>query len=80
MLSELITDPSSAIPEITREEIQRRLRDSSLVLVDVLPRGAYAAGHIPGALSLPLGEITARAREALPNHAAEIAIYCAKFT
>jgi rhodanese-related sulfurtransferase len=75
MLPESIADP-----EITREEIRQRLRDSSLVLVDVLPHDTYAAGHIPGALSLPLDEIPARAREVLPNSTAEITVYCAKFT
>lgn len=71
---------SPHIPEISREELRRRLYDSSLILVDVLPNDAYAAGHIPGALSLPLAEIPTRAREVLPNRAAEIAVYCAKFT
>ncbi len=66
--------------EISREEIQQRLDDPSLILVDVLPRDAYATGHIPGALSLPLAEIPARAHEVLPDHTAEIAVYCTKFT
>jgi len=68
------------IPEISREEMRRRLHDPSLILVDVLPHDTYAAGHIPGALSLPLVEIPTHAGEVLPNRAAEIAVYCAKFT
>jgi len=81
MSSELsASSQSSAIPEISREEIQQRLQDPTLVLVDVLPRETYAAGHIPGALSLPVAEIPVRAREVLPDRAAEIAVYCAKFT
>ncbi len=81
MSSELIgSSQSSNIPEISREEIRQRLHDPALILVDVLPNDAYAAGHIPSALSLPLAEISTRAREVLPNRAAEIAVYCAKFT
>jgi len=80
MRSQPNAQPSSGLPEITRVEIQRRLRDSSLVLVDVLPRDTYAAGHIPGALSLPLAELPSHVRELLPNRHAEIAVYCAKFT
>ena len=80
MSSEPISGPSSSIPEIAREEIQRRLRDSLLVLVDVLPRDAYAAGHIPGAFNLPIEELLSRAREVLPDRTAEIVVYCAKFT
>jgi rhodanese-related sulfurtransferase len=72
--------PSSEEPEISREEIQRRLHDPSLVVVDALPAESYAAGHIPGARSLPLADIPTRAAAVLPNRAAEIAVYCAKFT
>ena len=66
--------------EVFRHEIQRRLHDPSLILVDALPPASYAAGHIPRALSLPLADIAARAAEVLPDRAAEIVLYCAKFT
>ncbi len=66
----------SDLPEISREELRRRLRDSSLTIVDVLPAVSYAAGHIPGALSIPLEEIASRARELLPDRAAEIVVAC----
>lgn len=66
--------------DISREELQRRLHDPQLILVDVLPADSYAAAHISGALSLPVAEIPARARGMLPNLNAEIALYCAKFT
>ena len=59
---------------------QFAMEDASLTVVDVLPRESYAGGHIPGAVSLPLAEIEARARQVLPDLAAEIAVYCAKFT
>jgi rhodanese-related sulfurtransferase len=71
---------STLVPEITRDELRRRLHDPSLVLVDVLPPDAYAAGHIPGALSLPLAELPTHAPELLPDRAVEIVVYCAKFT
>ncbi len=66
------------LPEISREELRRRLRDSSLTIVDVLPAVSYAAAHIPGAVSIPLEEIGSRARELLPDRAAEIVVYCGK--
>lgn len=66
--------------EIPREEFKRRFDDRSLVVVDVLPDASYAAGHIPNALSLPLGEIHARAREVLPDLDANIVAYCRGFT
>jgi Rhodanese-like domain len=80
MPSELNTADSSAIPEISHEELRRRLHDSSLTIVDVLPEASYIEAHIPGALSLPLEQLASRARELLPDPAAEIAVYCGKFT
>ena len=67
-------------PEISRDELARRLGDPSLVIVDVLPRDSYEAAHIAGALSLPVAEVRERARDLIPNPQAELAVYCAKFT
>jgi hypothetical protein len=66
--------------DISREEILSRLHDPSLTIVDVLPSSSYEAGHIPGAINLPVAEIEQRAAALLPDPAAEIAVYCAKFT
>ena len=43
---------SSDVPEVSREELQRRLHDSSFTIVDVLPEVSYVDAHIPGALNL----------------------------
>jgi rhodanese-related sulfurtransferase len=66
--------------EISREEIARRIGDRRLAIVDVLPLESYGGGHLPGALSLPLAEVTGRAREVLPDLDREIAVYCGGFT
>ena len=71
---------SSDLPEISREEIRRRLHDSSLTIVDVLPQASYVEAHIPRAINIPLEQVPTRARELLPDLAADIAVYCAKFT
>ena len=59
---------------VGREELQRRIRTGSIVLVDVRPPQEYQAGHIPGALSVPLSELPRRLRE-LPVRK-EIVAYC----
>lgn len=69
-----------SVPEISRDEIHARLGDPSLALVNVLPREAFAAGHIPGSVSLPVSEINERARDVLPSTSQEIAVYCATST
>jgi rhodanese-related sulfurtransferase/DNA-binding transcriptional ArsR family regulator len=64
-------DQLEAVP---REELLRRAREGSVVVVDVRPPEEYRAGHIPGALSLPLDELEGRIRE-LPARK-EIVAYC----
>jgi rhodanese-related sulfurtransferase len=68
------------LAHISREELLRRLNDPKLTIVDALPASSYEAAHIPGAINLPAVEVEERARVLLPDPAAEIALYCAKFT
>jgi ArsR family transcriptional regulator len=69
-----------AVPDISREELFQRLGDRSLLIADVLPKEAYDAGHIPGAINLPLAELEERAPSLLHDRDREIAVYCASFT
>lgn len=59
---------------ITRDELQRRLKQGDVVVLDVRPRPEYDAGHIPGALSVPLDDLKARLGQ-LPA-GTEIVAYC----
>ena len=60
---------------ITRAELARRLRRGrDLLVVDVRPSEEFEAGHLPGALSIPLEELGRRIRE-LPKDK-EIVAYC----
>jgi rhodanese-related sulfurtransferase len=68
------------VPQISRDELVARLRDSSLTIVNVLAREAWRAQRIPGSLSLPMAEIGARAGEVLPDRSTDIAVYCASPT
>jgi rhodanese-related sulfurtransferase/DNA-binding transcriptional ArsR family regulator len=59
---------------VSREELVRRVRAGSAVVIDVRPREEYRAGHIPGALSVPVEELQKRLAE-LPARK-EIVAYC----
>ncbi len=41
---------------IDADEVQRRLSEGSIFLVDVRPESDYRGGHLPGAASIPLAE------------------------
>ena len=60
---------------ITRGELVERLRRGDApVVLDVRPVAEFAAGHIPGALSVPPDELAARLRR-LPADS-EVVAYC----
>jgi rhodanese-related sulfurtransferase len=68
-----LEDPEE--PEaITRRDLKKQLSEGSVVVVDVRPVEEYVAGHIKGALSIPLTELPSRVEE-LPKNA-EIVVYC----
>lgn len=71
---------ASPLGDVSREELIRRLGDPALTIVDVLPAESYDSAHIPGAINLPIAEIEDRGKQMLPDPAAEIVVYCAKFT
>jgi len=52
-----------ALEPLTCTELQRRIREGSVVVIDVRPAAEYAAGHITGARSIPVPEVRARMRE-----------------
>jgi rhodanese-related sulfurtransferase len=51
------------IDAIGFDELKARLKDGSVILVDVRPSEEYLAGHIPGAISIPHDELEGRLRE-----------------
>src|SRR5215212_2246757 len=62
------------VEAIGRDELIERLSRGDVVLVDVRPSEEYAAGHIDGAQSIPIGEFEQRLAE-LPADR-EIVAYC----
>lgn len=60
--------------EVTTEELLRRIDAGDVVVIDVRPHEEYQAGHIPGALSIPVDDLAARLAE-LPADQ-EIVAYC----
>ena len=63
-----------AMEAVERDELLRRVKRGEVTVLDVRPAEEYRAGHIPGALSIPLAELEARLKE-LPKGRLVVA-YC----
>ena len=73
ILRSLGTD-ASGTERVSRTELLERARSGDVVVLDVRPVEEYAAGHIPGAVSLPLEHLEARLDELDPG--LEVVAYC----
>jgi rhodanese-related sulfurtransferase/DNA-binding MarR family transcriptional regulator len=60
--------------QVGRDELLRRVRAGEVIVLDVRPAEEYAAGHIPGAVSVPLDQLDQRLSE-LPGDTPIVA-YC----
>jgi len=63
-----------AMEPVRGEELFRRVKSGEVTVLDVRPPEEYRAGHLPGALSIPVGELKARLKE-LPRDR-EVVAYC----
>jgi rhodanese-related sulfurtransferase/DNA-binding MarR family transcriptional regulator len=59
---------------IDRKELAARLKERSVVVLDVRPEREFTAGHIAGARSVPIGELRKHLK-ALPSDS-EVVAYC----
>lgn len=63
-----------AMETVASGELLRRVKEGAVTVLDVRPPEEYRAGHIPGAVSIPLRELEARFKE-LPK-GREVVAYC----
>ncbi|WP_369817489.1 ArsR/SmtB family transcription factor [Nocardia sp. 852002-51244_SCH5132740] len=69
--ADVLGSPDDAI---TREELLRRRDSGDITLIDVRPHEEYEAGHIPGAINIPVSELADRLAE-IPT-GRDIVAYC----
>ncbi len=62
------------VEAITGDELLSRMQEASITVLDVRPAQEFAAGHLPGAINIPLEDLPRRQGELPAN--AEIAAYC----
>jgi DNA-binding transcriptional ArsR family regulator/rhodanese-related sulfurtransferase len=63
-----------AMEAVRDPDLVRRVRAGEVTLIDVRPREEYLAGHLPGAISLPLSDLRLRHRD-LPARR-DVVAYC----
>jgi rhodanese-related sulfurtransferase len=71
---ETFLEDRDALEAVGAAALMERLSDGNVVVLDVRPEEEYRAGHIPGALSVPVDALEA-ALQALPKDK-EIVAYC----
>ena len=59
---------------VPRRALLERVREGLVTVLDVRPAEEYAAGHLPGAINIPLAELEQRLDELDP--AQEVVAYC----
>ncbi|HCT77486.1 MAG TPA: ArsR family transcriptional regulator [Micromonosporaceae bacterium] len=65
---------SHDISTLNRDELTARMAHGQVTVVDVRPALEYAAGHLPGAINIPIDELEQRLGE-IPQQS-EIVAYC----
>jgi rhodanese-related sulfurtransferase len=68
------TEEGDDTEQVGREELLRRARAGEVIVLDVRPASEFAAGHIPGATSIPIDQLPDRLSELPPD--SEVVAYC----
>jgi ArsR family transcriptional regulator len=63
-----------SLEAVSRKELLRRMREGLVTVIDTRPAEEFAAGHLRGAINVPLHELKRRLRE-MPRDQ-EIVAYC----
>ncbi|MFH1344011.1 MAG: metalloregulator ArsR/SmtB family transcription factor [Pseudomonadota bacterium] len=67
-------DDRDSMEPVSREELLQRTRDGLITVLDVRPADEFDAGHLPGAVNIPLGKLEERLADLDPDR--EIVAYC----
>jgi glyoxylase-like metal-dependent hydrolase (beta-lactamase superfamily II)/rhodanese-related sulfurtransferase len=77
-VARLLSEAGASVPFMSMSELSRRLaaRQNDLVVLDVREKDAFDAGHLPGAMLLPRGQLELRVNEAFPDPTIRIVTVC----
>ncbi len=77
-VAQLLAEAAAKVPFMSLAELHERIGSNSgdLVILDIREKDAFEAGHIPGAVHLPRGQLELRANAELPDPTARILTCC----
>lgn len=73
-VTQLYLDGRDELEPVSANELERRIKKGDITVIDVRPRREYEAGHIPGAVSVPVEEL--RHGRTVPPKSREVVAYC----
>lgn len=73
-VARLYIDERDELEPVSMKELRRRMRDGDVTVIDVRPEEEYRAGHIPGALTIPVAHLKRRLAE-IPK-SRDVVAYC----
>jgi glyoxylase-like metal-dependent hydrolase (beta-lactamase superfamily II)/rhodanese-related sulfurtransferase len=77
-VAQLLGEAAAKTPFVSLADLKVRIGGASddLIVLDVREREAFDAGHVPGALNLPRGQLELRVNDVLPDPTRRIVTLC----
>jgi rhodanese-related sulfurtransferase len=77
-VAQLLSEAAAKVPFMSLAELNGRLGGNSrdLVILDIREKDAFDAGHVPGAVHLPRGQLELRVNSELPDPTVRILTCC----
>jgi len=73
---DLDKEAESKITEIAPDAAKAEMDKGNVVILDCREPDEYKAGHIPGAVNIPLGQMEFKIEEKFPDRNTRIIMYC----
>jgi adenylyltransferase/sulfurtransferase len=74
---DLLTKTRKEIREVSVQDVQSRIQNNGVALLDVREKEEWDEGHLPGATFLPRGFLEVRIEKAVPEKEKPVVVYCA---